>query len=128
MKLCSWSISEPALVAPQSLHANVRISFFEHLNPMNQILSDYYRDPKNHLEMLREDPMLVCTIIAIAARYCRLPGHASRTRGMLVHNTLFRHIQNCVSRVVWGIAEEDMGVGHAISFIESLLLLINWVK
>lgn len=100
--------------------------FFEHLNPMNQILSDYYRDPKNHLEMLREDPMLVCTIIAIAARYCRLPGHASRTRGTLVHNTLFRHIQNCVSRVVWGIAEEDMGVGHAISFIESLLLLINW--
>ncbi|GME49566.1 c6 transcription factor [Neofusicoccum parvum] len=41
--------------------------FFEHMNSLNPILSDYYHDPKNHLEMLREEPTLTCTIICIAA-------------------------------------------------------------
>lgn len=112
---------------PEILHADHRTSFFRHLNVMNQILSDYYQDPKNHLELLKDEPMLACTIIAIAARHCRLPGHASNTRRTLVHNTLFRYIQQRISRVIWGVSEEDMGMRGAISFVESLFLLINWV-
>ncbi|OJD35932.1 c6 transcription factor [Diplodia corticola] len=100
--------------------------FFEQMNPMSPILSDYYHDPKNHFELLREEPTLACTIIATAARYTRLPGHAAVTRGNLLHNSLLRHVQSCTQRILWGIGEEEMGVGRIVGFIESLMVFVCW--
>ncbi|KAF4542907.1 C6 transcription factor [Lasiodiplodia theobromae] len=100
--------------------------FFEHMNPMRPIVSDYYHDPKNHLELLREEPTLACTIIATAARYTRLPGHGALTRGHLLHNSLLRHVQACTQRIIWGFGEEEMGIGRTIGFIESLLIFVCW--
>lgn len=95
---------------------------------MRPIVSDYYHDPKNHLELLREEPTLACTIIATAARYTRLPGHGALTRGHLLHNSLLRHVQACTQRIIWGFGEEEMGIGRTIGFIESLLIFVCWVR
>ncbi|KAK8248287.1 hypothetical protein HDK77DRAFT_442074 [Phyllosticta capitalensis] len=99
--------------------------FFNHMNPLYPILSNHYLDPANHWTLLQEEPILCCTIIAIACRYGSLPGHSAFSRRLIAHNSLFRHIQTALSRVIWGL-EADAIVGRTLGFIQSLLLLTTW--
>ncbi|KAK7544141.1 uncharacterized protein J3D65DRAFT_608645 [Phyllosticta citribraziliensis] len=99
--------------------------YFNHMNPLYPILSDHYLDPANHWTLLQEEPILCCTIIAIACRYGSLPGHSAFSRRLIAHNSLFRHIQTALSRVIWGL-EADAIVGRTLGFIQSLLLLTTW--
>ncbi|KAK7525278.1 uncharacterized protein IWZ02DRAFT_230630 [Phyllosticta citriasiana] len=99
--------------------------YFNHMNPLYPILSDHYLDPANHWTLLQEEPILCCTIIAIACRYGSLPGHSAFSRRLIAHNSLFRHIQTALSRVIWGL-EADAVVGRTLGFIQSLLLLTTW--
>lgn len=97
------------------------------MNPLYPILSNHYLDPANHWTLLQEEPILCCTIIAIACRYGSLPGHSAFSRRLIAHNSLFRHIQTALSRVIWGL-EADAIVGRTLGFIQSLLLLTTWVR
>lgn len=53
--------------------------------------------------------MLTMTILTIAARYKKLSGPGGQSRSFMVHDRLWSHLQNMITRMFWG--QEQFGGG-----------------
>ncbi|KAL8664637.1 MAG: hypothetical protein Q9202_002907 [Teloschistes flavicans] len=97
-----------------------------------------FRSPETHPRFLADEPLLAVTVLSIASRYKQLSGPGGESRSYMVHERLWSHLQNMITRMFWG--QEQFGGGfcgagprkirstvngglRTLGTIESLLLL-----
>lgn len=116
--------------------------FYRYLYPLTPIILPDFQMPATHSHLLRNEPMLTVTILAIASRYKRLRGHGASTRAFAIHEKLWTYLQNMIDRMNWGqerFSTDSAGVLpriasapgaqrglRTVGSIESLLLLTEW--
>ena len=98
--------------------------------PLSPILSGYFALPSAQQDLVNNEPLLVMTILTIAARYCPL-GAASRA--VYLHGRFWQFTQGLLGRVIWG---QDRGTGRkreketkglrGLGTVEALLLWTEW--
>ncbi|CAI6310800.1 unnamed protein product [Periconia digitata] len=121
--------------------------FYTYLSPLTPIVVPDYRDHAMHAKMLREEPMLVITLLTIASRF-RTPDTPSRagavSRSYLIHDKFWKYLQGMIDRTIYG--QEQFGGGfcgagqqpgsdvnpltrkglRTLGTVESLMLLTEW--
>ena len=113
------------------LEAFTFINYFHtHMAPLSPILSGYFALPSAQHDLVNNEPLLVMTILTVAARYCPL-GAASR--GVYLHGRFWQFTQGLLGRVIWG---QDRGTGRkrekvtkglrGLGTVEALLLWTEW--
>ncbi|KAF2635280.1 hypothetical protein P280DRAFT_381782, partial [Massarina eburnea CBS 473.64] len=121
--------------------------FYTYLSPLTPIVVPDYRDHGLHAKLLREEPMLVITLLTIASRF-RTPDTPSRagaiSRSYLIHDKFWKYLQGMIDRTIYG--QEQFGGGfcgagqqpgsdvnplsrkglRTLGTVESLMLLTEW--
>lgn len=121
--------------------------FYTYLSPLTPIVVPDYRDHAFHGKMLREEPMLVITLLTISARYSQPSGSCgvgATSRSYLIHEKLWKYLQGMIDRMIFG--QEQFGGGfcgagqqpgsdvnplsrkglRTLGTVESLMLLTEW--
>jgi len=121
--------------------------FYTYLSPLTPIVVPDYRDHALHAKLLKEEPMLVMTLLTISTRFRtedhpRGPGRISRS--YLIHEKLWKYLQGMIDRMIYG--QEQFGGGfcgagqqpgsdvnplsrkglRTLGTVESLMLLTEW--
>lgn len=121
--------------------------FYTYLSPLTPIVVPDYRDHALHAKLLKEEPMLVMTLLTISSRF-RTPDHPSGSgalsRSYLIHEKLWKYLQGMIDRMIYG--QEQFGGGfcgagqqpgsdvnplsrkglRTLGTVESLMLLTEW--
>jgi hypothetical protein len=121
--------------------------FYAFLSPLTPIVVPDYRDHAMHAKLLKEEPMLVITLLTIAARYSQPNGShgvGGQSRSYLIHEKLWKYLQGMIDRMIFG--QEQFGGGfcgagqqpgsdvnplsrrglRTLGTVESLILLTEW--
>jgi hypothetical protein len=121
--------------------------FYTFLSPLTPIVVPDYRDHGMHAKLLKEEPMLVITLLTIAARYSQPSGSSgigAQSRSYLIHEKLWKYLQGMIDRMIFG--QEQFGGGfcgagqqpgsdvnplsrkglRTLGTVESLMLLTEW--
>jgi hypothetical protein len=121
--------------------------FYAFLSPLTPIVVPDYRDHATHGKLLKEEPMLVVTLLTIASRFAP-PNSPSSTgatsRSYLIHEKFWKYLQGMIDRMIYG--QEQFGGGfcgagqqpgsdvnplsrkglRTLGTVESLMLLTEW--
>jgi hypothetical protein len=120
--------------------------FYTYLSPLTPIVVPDYRDHALHAKLLKEEPLLVMTLLTISSRF-RIPEHAGPgaiSRSYLIHEKLWKYLQGMIDRMIYG--QEQFGGGfcgagqqpgsdvnplsrkglRTLGTVESLMLLTEW--
>ncbi|KAI5307369.1 proline dehydrogenase [Ascosphaera pollenicola] len=123
--------------------------FHTNLAPFTPISSSPFQDPATHEMLLDEEPILAATILMLASRYMKFSGRGAVSRGYVVHEQLWRYLQDMISRMIFGqeqfkaahMPDNDSSVPHlhdtigssvhlgglrTLGTCEALLLLSEW--
>lgn len=84
--------------------------FHTNLAPFTPISSSPFQDPATHEMLLDEEPILAATILMLASRYMKFSGRGSVSRGYVVHDQLWRYLQDMISRMIFG--QEQFKAAH----------------
>lgn len=121
--------------------------FYAYLSPLTPIVVPDYRDHAFHAKLLKEEPMLVITLLTISSRYSQPSGSTSigaTSRAYLIHEKLWKFLQGMIDRMIFG--QEQFGGGfcgagqqpgsdvnplsrkglRTLGTVESLMLLTEW--
>ncbi|KAF1846933.1 uncharacterized protein K460DRAFT_50530 [Cucurbitaria berberidis CBS 394.84] len=121
--------------------------FYAFLSPLTPIVVPDYRDHAFHAKLLKEEPMLVITLLTISARYSQPSGSSgigATSRAYLIHEKLWKYLQGMIERMIFG--QEQFGGGfcgagqqpgsdvnplsrkglRTLGTVESLMLLTEW--
>jgi hypothetical protein len=121
--------------------------FYTFLSPLTPIVVPDYRDHAMHMKLLKEEPMLVVTLLTISARYSQPSGSSGvggASRSYLIHEKLWKYLQGMIDRTIFG--QEQFGGGfcgagqqpgsdvnplmrrglRTLGTVESLMLLTEW--
>ncbi len=75
----------------------------------------------NHEALVDQDPILCCTIIAIASRYHKLDHVVGGTQHDNTHDRCWKFLKECLQRALW-----SSNSTRTLGCIESFLLLAHW--
>lgn len=121
--------------------------FYTYLSPLTPIVVPDYRDHALHAKLLKEEPMLVITLLTIATRFRTTDfpqGPGAISRSYLIHEKLWKYLQGMIDRMIFG--QEQFGGGfcgagqqpgsdvnplsrkglRTLGTVESLMLLTEW--
>lgn len=95
------------------------LMFFTTLHPFFPHIPKFLHEPK----VLCGYPLLLCTILTIAARYHALEAVSKNPlpRNIEIHDRLWLHVQGMISRTVWAEAST-----RSIGTVFAFLLLTEW--
>ena len=88
------------------------LSFYDFLSPLTPISPPDFRLASTNSNLVDEEPILAVTILTIAARYKKLTGSGGQTRSFMIHEKLWRFLQNMITRMYWG--QEHFGGGFSM--------------
>ncbi|OQV07205.1 Fungal specific transcription factor domain-containing protein [Cladophialophora immunda] len=100
--------------------------FFKNMSPLSPVLTDFYAQHSNHLQLITQEPMLCCTILMISSRYHVLPGVGSAAKGYFLHNRLWKHCEHLILRIMLGQEKGAQTRARSVGSIEALLLISEW--
>lgn len=121
--------------------------FYAFLSPLTPIVVPDYRDHAFHAKLLKEEPMLVITLLTISSRYSQPSGSnniGATSRAYLIHEKLWKYLQGMIDRMIFG--QEQFGGGfcgagqqpgsdvnplsrkglRTLGTVESMMLLTEW--
>ncbi|KAF2264824.1 hypothetical protein CC78DRAFT_221107 [Lojkania enalia] len=119
--------------------------FYNHLSPLTPIVVPDYKDHALHGRLIKEEPLLVVTLLTIASRFARPQQSIGATsRYYLIHEMFWKHLQKMIDRMIYG--QEQFGGGfcgagqqpgsdvnplsrkglRTLGTVESLMLLTEW--
>ena len=100
--------------------------FFNYMCPLSPIISNFYGRHINHRQLLIDEPVLCCTILAISSRYHILPGIGGASRSTILHDRLWRYCQDLLTRTIFGQEKGASPKTRGIGTVEALLLISEW--
>jgi hypothetical protein len=97
-----------------------------------------------HEKLLKEEPMLVITLLTISSRFAKPSSFGATSRSYLIHEKLWKYLQGMIDRMIFG--QEQFGGGfcgagqqpgsdinplsrkglRTLGTVESLMLLTEW--
>lgn len=118
--------------------------FYRFLSPLTPIVVPDYNDYAMHGKLLKEEPMLVITLLTIASRFAKPSSFGGTSRSYLIHEKLWKYLQGMIDRMIFG--QEQFGGGfcgagqqpgsdinplsrkglRTLGTVESLMLLTEW--
>lgn len=118
--------------------------FYTYLSPLTPIVVPDYRDYALHGKLLKEEPMLVVTILTITSRFVIPNTGGARTRSYHMHSKYWDYLKGMIDRMIFG--QEQFGGGfcgagqqpgsdtnplsrkglRTLGTVESLMLLTEW--
>lgn len=118
--------------------------FYIYLSPLTPIVVPDYRDHASHAKLLREEPMLVITLLTISSRFAQPSSSGAASRSYLIHEKFWKYLQGMIDRMIYG--QEQFGGGfcgagqqpgsdvnplsrkglRTLGTVESLMLLTEW--
>ncbi|KAF2745049.1 hypothetical protein M011DRAFT_528085 [Sporormia fimetaria CBS 119925] len=118
--------------------------FYTYLSPLTPIVVPDYRDHALHGKLLKEEPMLVVTLLTISSRFCKPSTFGAVSRSYHIHEKFWKYLQGMIDRMIFG--QEQFGGGfcgagqqpqsevnplsrkglRTLGTIESLMLLTEW--
>lgn len=96
------------------------------MSSLSPILTDFYADHRNHNELMECDPVICCTILMLSSRYHILPGPGGESRNFFIHQRLWQHCQQLVTRLIFGQEKTLNSKLRRLGTIEALLLMSEW--
>ncbi|KAL4928987.1 uncharacterized protein BDV17DRAFT_281562 [Aspergillus undulatus] len=99
---------------------------YRYLAPLSPVLTDDYRDHKNHFHLIVEEPMLCCTLLTISSRYFILPGAGGVSRSHFIHQRLWQYCELLIRRIIFGQEKHSTAKTRIVGSIESLMLISDW--
>ncbi|KAJ9319229.1 transcriptional regulator family: Fungal Specific TF [Paecilomyces variotii] len=100
--------------------------FFKNMSPLSPILCGFYSDHNNHQLLLKDEPILCCTILMISSRYHVLPGSGGASRSFFIHHRLWQHCEQLIMRLILGQEKSSKRNTRTVGTIEALLLMSEW--
>lgn len=118
--------------------------FYMYLSPLTPIVVPDYRDHASHGKFLKEEPMLVVTLLTISSRFAQPSSLGAASRSYLIHEKFWKYLQGMIDRMIYG--QEQFGGGfcgagqqpgsdvnplsrkglRTLGTVESLMLLTEW--
>ncbi|KAH7113897.1 hypothetical protein B0J11DRAFT_511400 [Dendryphion nanum] len=118
--------------------------FYTYLSPLTPIVVPDYRDHALHGRLLKEEPMLVVTLLTISSRFAQPNSNGAASRMYLIHEKFWKYLQGMIDRMIFG--QEQFGGGfcgagqqpgsdvnplsrkglRTLGTVESLMLLTEW--
>jgi hypothetical protein len=118
--------------------------FYKYLSPLTPIVVPDYCEYAMHGKLLKEEPMLVVTLLTIASRFARPSSFGATSRSYLIHEKFWKYLQGMIDRMIFG--QEQFGGGfcgagqqpgsdvnplsrkglRTLGTVESLMLLTEW--
>ena len=84
--------------------------FYTYLSPLTPIVVPDYRDHASHGKLLKEEPLLVVTLLTIASRFLKPESSAGAiSRSYLIHEKFWKYLQGMIDRMIYG--QEQFGGG-----------------
>ncbi|KAL2822120.1 hypothetical protein BJX63DRAFT_183202 [Aspergillus granulosus] len=99
---------------------------YQYLAPLAPVLTDDYRDHRNHVHLVSEEPMLCCTLLMISSRYFILPGAGGISRSHFIHQRLWQYCELLIRRIMFGQEKHSTAKTRIVGSIESLILISDW--
>ncbi|KAK5988265.1 Transcriptional activator ARO80 [Cladobotryum mycophilum] len=100
--------------------------FFRNMAALSPIVHDYYSDHENHHTLIRRDPVLCCTIMAISSRHHILDTEGGLTRGYHIHDRLWKYCQSLFDQAIWNERRAVRDQMRYLGLMESMLLITEW--
>ncbi|KAL7912411.1 hypothetical protein GGI35DRAFT_252122 [Trichoderma velutinum] len=100
--------------------------FFRNMCPFTPVISDWYGDPANFLNLVDSEPVLCTAILTLSSRYHLLHGDGWLSRSYFLHNRLWRYCQSLLQRVIWGQEKGIVSSARSLGTVEGLLLMAEW--
>ncbi|KAL6812601.1 hypothetical protein V8C40DRAFT_277720 [Trichoderma camerunense] len=101
------------------------ILFFRNMCPFTPVISDWYGNPDNFLNLIDTEPVLCTVILTLSSRYHLLHGDGWLSRSYFLHNRLWRYCQSLLQRVIWGqekgivsLIQSAASVGHELGLYD----------
>ncbi|KAF1999914.1 hypothetical protein P154DRAFT_211406 [Amniculicola lignicola CBS 123094] len=118
--------------------------FYTFLSPLTPIVVPDYREHASHPKLLKEEPLLVITLLTISSRFAQPNSVGATSRSYLIHEKFWKYLQGMVQRMIYG--QEQFGGGfcgagqqpgsdvnplsrkglRTLGTVESLMLLTEW--
>lgn len=87
---------QEGLISPEE--AGFLMDFlFKHLAPFSPILLDEQFWSDSDVRELKNEPLLVTTVLMLAARFVHPPGWRGSLRSIMVHDRLFTRVQTMIN-------------------------------
>ncbi|KAF2453679.1 hypothetical protein BDY21DRAFT_258620, partial [Lineolata rhizophorae] len=116
--------------------------FYQHMAPLTPIVPDF-RSYACHEKLLRDEPMLLMTLLTISSRYMSLSGSGANSRAGQIHGRLWSYLRKMIDRLIWGqekVENLNGAIGkpgsdinpltrrglRTLGTVESLMLLTEW--
>ncbi len=96
------------------------------MSPLSPVLTDFYSNHDNHIHLIKDEPMLCCTILMISSRYHILPVVGGTAKGYFLHNRLWKHCEHLILRIMLGQEKGHHARARSVGSIEALLLISEW--
>ncbi|KAK4060031.1 uncharacterized protein Triagg1_10910 [Trichoderma aggressivum f. europaeum] len=100
--------------------------FFRNMCPFTPVISDWYGNPDNFLNLIDTEPVLCTVILTISSRYHLLHGDGWLSRSYFLHNRLWRYCQSLFQRVIWGQEKGIVSPARSLGTVEGFLLMAEW--
>ncbi|CAG8184574.1 unnamed protein product [Penicillium salamii] len=114
--------------------------FYRFQSAFSPVVPECFREHSHHAALIEEEPILTITILMIGSRYRKWTGPAAVARSYIVHDRIWRYLQQMISRLFWS---DDLFVGEfsshrpgytdswshgfrTLGTCEALLLLLDW--
>lgn len=102
------------------------ILFFRNMCPFTPVISDWYGNPDNFLNLIDTEPVLCTVILTLSSRYHLLHGDGWLSRSYFLHNRLWRYCQSLLQRVIWGQEKGIVSSARSLGTVEGFLLMAEW--
>ncbi|KAL4894229.1 hypothetical protein BDV59DRAFT_207238 [Aspergillus ambiguus] len=100
--------------------------FYRYLAPLSPVLTDRYCEHRYHDQLIREEPMLCCTLLMISSRFFILPGAGGVSRSHFIHHRLWQYCELLIRRIMLGQEKYSTAKTRVVGSIESLMLISDW--
>jgi hypothetical protein len=118
--------------------------FYKFLSPLTPIVVPDYHEHNMHGKLLKEEPMLVVTLLTITTRFAHPGAPGGTSRAYEIHGKFWEYLQKMINRLLYG--QEQFGGGfcgagqqpgsdvnplsrkglRTLGTVESLMLLTEW--
>lgn len=101
-------------------------SFGKNLSHLSPVLHPTTLHRENHERLIKEEPLLCCTLLMISSRYHTLPSYHTSSRAEYIHMRTWKYCEQLIQRILFGAEKYSTARTRTFGSILALLLIVEW--